>query len=55
MSYKKYDYESLKSLSEIVFQKYGYSAENAKIITDVLLGRDLSRGAFCKCLQTKAI
>ena len=41
MSYKKYDYESMKLLSETVFQRYGYSPEDAETITDVLLKADL--------------
>ena len=41
MSYRKYEYESMKLLSETVFQKYGYSPEDAETITDVLLKADL--------------
>lgn len=41
MGYRYYDYEMLKQLSISVFEKYGYSVEDAQTIADVLLKADL--------------
>ena len=41
MGYRKVDYEKLRRLTELVFEKHGYSPEDAGIITDVLLKADL--------------
>ncbi|AEE91939.1 Malate dehydrogenase [Tepidanaerobacter acetatoxydans Re1] len=38
---KRYNYESLKELSLMIFQKLGYSNEDSSCITDVLLTADL--------------
>ncbi len=41
MDYMRISYEKLKSLSDRVFQWYGYTREEAAIITDVMLQADL--------------
>ncbi|MEY8000562.1 Ldh family oxidoreductase [Clostridium sp. Mt-5] len=41
MSYSKVKYEGLKKLCHIVFEKFGFSQEDSKTITDVLLLSDL--------------
>ena len=41
MGYIKYKYEDLTRLCNVVFQKFGYSEEDSKVITDVLLLSDL--------------
>ena len=41
MAYVTFKYEALKNFSHEVFQKMGYSKEEAEIITDVLLTSDL--------------
>ena len=41
MAYATLKYEALKNFSHEVFQKMGYTAEEAEIITDVLLTSDL--------------
>ena len=41
MGYRRVDYEKLKKFAELVFEKYGYTREDAKIISDVLLKADL--------------
>ena len=42
MRYMKMAYEPLKTFCEKVFEGYGFSAEESRIITDVLLAADLS-------------
>lgn len=41
MGYRKLDYEKLKTLTELVFEKHGYGKEDAATIADVLLKADL--------------
>ncbi|WP_446897787.1 Ldh family oxidoreductase [Clostridium sp. LBM24168] len=41
MAYTKVEYEGLKKMCNIVFEKFGFSAEDSKTITDVLLLSDL--------------
>ncbi len=41
MGYRRFDYEKLRTLSNLVFEKHGYSKEDAETITDVLLKADL--------------
>ncbi|AJA49185.1 malate dehydrogenase [Clostridium pasteurianum DSM 525 = ATCC 6013] len=41
MSYKSYNYEGLKKLCNIVFEKFGFNHEESENITDVLLLADL--------------
>ena len=41
MGYRNFDYEKLRALSTLIFEKYGYSGEDAGITTDVLLKADL--------------
>lgn len=41
MAYRNLDYNKLKNLAILVFKKYGYCAEDAQTIADVLLKADL--------------
>ncbi|SMC16054.1 malate dehydrogenase (NAD) [Clostridium acidisoli DSM 12555] len=41
MVYKKYRYENLKKLCNVVFEKFGFDEEDSETITDVLLLSDL--------------
>ena len=41
MGYRKLNYEKLRELAKMIFEKYGYSEEDAETITDVLLKADL--------------
>ncbi|MBP2032636.1 LDH2 family malate/lactate/ureidoglycolate dehydrogenase [Clostridium algifaecis] len=41
MTYSKVKYENLKELCDLVFEKFGFSAEDSQSITDVLLLADL--------------
>lgn len=42
MGYKKFDYETLRNFCEHAFRGYGFSKEESRTITDVLLAADLS-------------
>jgi L-2-hydroxycarboxylate dehydrogenase (NAD+) len=41
MSYLRIEYEKMKSITQNVFLKFGYSQENSEIIADVILESDL--------------
>lgn len=41
MGYRNFEHEKLRMLTELIFEKYGYSREDAGIIADVLLKADL--------------
>jgi L-2-hydroxycarboxylate dehydrogenase (NAD+) len=41
MSYSRLDYQKIKSITENVFLKFGYSREDSKVIADIILEADL--------------
>lgn len=59
MADNRFSYEGMKALSETVFRRYGYSEEEAREITDVLLTADLfgieSHGCQRMTLYTNGI